>query len=372
MLKVKKVAIVSKNRNVVHFVRHSLAQDFQIFFASDCATLALLLKKFRGILVLADYDCDFISEENFTSDQIAKFVIFSTRKNRTNKSVLSFPNELSECIKENCIPKNVLAAENRISGQDEESPGRPESFDSLISRICGESQATKILKGKILTASSSDIPVLLTGESGSGKSLVAKIIHSFSPRKSYPFYYVNISGLSETLVESELFGNVKGAFTDAEFRKGCFESAENSTLFLDEIGDTSLNVQKKLLHVIENLEYRKVGSDEIKKTNVRLIFATNADLEQKVSDGEFRQDLYYRIKRLVIKVPPLRDRKDDIPKLCRMYLAEKYPDKSITEEGIKFLQSYDWPGNVRQMEACLDRAALFCPNSAITPDYLEF
>ncbi len=360
MPKVKKVAVVSKNLSVVNFIRQSLADEFQVFFASDCETLVLLLKKFINILVFVDRECDFINDDDFSSSQVKEFITFSTSLNHSaqDSEILSFPDGLSECIKEKCLRKNEIHEESET--------------DFLISKIAGKSRAANSLRKKIQMASMSDLPILLSGESGCGKSLAARIIHNLSSRRENPFHCINVSGLSETLIESELFGNVQGAFTDAKFRKGCFESAENGTLFLDEIGDISLNVQKRLLHVIENFEYRKVGSDEVKKTNVRLIFATNADLEQKVVAKEFRQDLYYRIKRVVIEVPPLRERKEDITDISNMYLAEKYPGKKLSPDSEEFLKSYGWPGNVRQLEACLDRACLFCPNETITPQYLEF
>lgn len=357
----KKLAVVSQSKSVVNLLRNALTDFSQVFFASDIFTFGLLLKKFPEIPVLIDCNNNFLTETEMLPLNNRKFYFTEeiSAQART-QNILLYPGEVLSFIRKNCSP-----GKTDNSSEEERKPS------VAFSKICGISDAVKKLRKKIEMAALSDVPVLLVGESGCGKTLAANAIHELSERHKNHIYSVNISGLNDSLVESELFGNVKGAYTDAMFRKGYFESAEGSTLFLDEIGDISLNVQKKLLHVIENSEYRKVGSDEVQQSDVRLIFATNANLEEKVAAQEFRQDLYYRIKKIVIKVPALDDRKEDIPEICRNYLSERYPKKFLAEKSEAFLKNCSWPGNIRQLESCLDRAALFCPSDEISPAFLE-
>ena len=181
-----------------------------------------------------------------------------------------------------------------------------------------------------------------------------------------------MASLSPSLAESELFGTVKGAFTDALARDGCFKSADGGTLFLDEIGDLSLEVQKKLLKVIETNEFRPVGSDSAIKSDVRIICATNADLQYKIAAKEFRDDLFYRIAQFVIEMPPLRERLEDIPILCRNYLMDNGYEKSLSYDAIQVLMSQSWQGNIRQLHTCLWNAVLLSEDSKlIKPEHLE-
>ena len=224
-----------------------------------------------------------------------------------------------------------------------------------LSCFSGDSPQACLLKRKIQDAADSDLTVLLTGPSGSGKTLAASIIHALSRRAPAPFYSVNAAAIPPQLAEAELFGTEKGAFTDAEKRAGYFGSADGGTLFLDEIGELDLAVQAMLLHVLESGSYRKVGSDKEYRTDIRLIFATNADLKRMVQKKLFREDLYYRISKLSVRFPSLNERKEDIPALCRQYLAAK--GKGITSAAVRLLCGMTWQGNIRQLFACLERAA---------------
>ncbi|MCH2570998.1 MAG: sigma-54 dependent transcriptional regulator, partial [Planctomycetes bacterium] len=202
--------------------------------------------------------------------------------------------------------------------------------------------------------------VLIQGESGTGKELVAQAIHNNSDRKNKPFVALNCAALSESILESELFGHTKGAFTGAvSERKGRFEYANGGTLFLDEVGDMPMPTQIKLLRVIESREIMRVGSNEPVKVNVRLISATNADLEEAVARGSFRKDLYYRLKVMTINIPPLRERRMDIPLLCDHFIREfsqlhNKQIESLDSEMRKLLMSADWPGNVRQLKNIIE------------------
>ena len=204
--------------------------------------------------------------------------------------------------------------------------------------------------------SSTDITTLVTGESGTGKENIPKIIHSLSNRKHENFISVNCGAIPEGTIDSELFGHVKGAFTGAhETRKGYFEVANKGTIFLDEVGELPMSTQARLLRVLENGEYIKVGSSEVSKTDVRIIAATNVNLSQAIKDGKFREDLYYRLSTININLPPLRKRGEDVQLLFRKFavdFADKYNTDPIMldNEGIKLIQDYNWPGNIRELK----------------------
>jgi len=237
--------------------------------------------------------------------------------------------------------------------------------------IIGTSKEMRDVYEQVAQVAHTGTTVLIRGESGTGKELVAHAIHYNSPRSSKPFVKVNCAALPESLIESELFGHEKGAFTGAVARKrGRFEMAEGGTLFLDEIGDLSPAMQVKLLRVLQEREFERVGGTETLKVNVRLIAATNVDLEQAVSDGRFRSDLYYRLNVFSIYLPPLRERKTDILLLADHFL-DKYGGqngkriKRISTPAIDMLMSYHWPGNVRELENVVERATLVCEGNVI-------
>ncbi|MBN2554246.1 MAG: sigma 54-interacting transcriptional regulator [Spirochaetales bacterium] len=238
----------------------------------------------------------------------------------------------------------------------------------------GESRAIRDKLDIALRASRTDSSVLLLGESGVGKELFAEQIHLHSPRSNNPLIRVNCAALPENLLESELFGHVKGAFTGASSdRRGRFELADRGTIFLDEIGDLPLNLQVKLLRVIQHRMFERVGGTEPLKVDVRIIAATNKDIEAEVENGRFRADLYYRLNVLPIYIPPLRERRDDIPVLAEFFLRRfnREIKKQITgfaPEAMEVLLSYSWPGNVRELENAIERAVVITQVETITPD----
>lgn len=217
----------------------------------------------------------------------------------------------------------------------------------------------------------SDSTVLVTGESGTGKELVARAVHSLSSRKGAPFVPVNCGALPDTLLESELFGHVAGAFTDARRdRKGRFAQAQNGTIFLDEIGNISPAFQVRLLRVLQEREYEPVGASAPVKANVRVVCATNSDLDELVRVGTFRRDLYYRVNVVGLHVPPLRERRDDIPLLVHHFLARQLEEgfaqvSSISGEALRLLVDHAWPGNVRQLETAIKNASLFASGTEL-------
>lgn len=237
-------------------------------------------------------------------------------------------------------------------------------LESLKRNIIGHSPAIRETVRMVLKVAPTAHTVLILGESGTGKELVAREIHKHSPRQQKPFLAVNCASLTETLLESELFGHEKGAFTDAyQQKKGLFERADHSTLFLDEVGDTSLAMQAKILRALQEREILRVGGTEPIKVDVRIITATNRNLDQLMQEGKFREDLYYRLKVIPIVCPPLRERQDDIKELALHFmrkagLASGREVRGISAEALNALKSYRWPGNVRQLEWAIERAVV--------------
>lgn len=220
------------------------------------------------------------------------------------------------------------------------------------------------------------VTVLLTGETGTGKELIARALHELSPRASGPFIRVNCGALSESLLESELFGHTKGAFTNAhENRTGRFEAAHGGTIFLDEINSVSYKLQVKLLRVLQEQEFERVGDTKSIRVDCRVVAATNRDLQDEIAEGRFREDLYYRLNVVPIYLPPLRERRDDLPLLIdffrhRYAAANKVPVPSVPPEVMRALQNYDWPGNVRELQNYVERAIVLSSNNTLSMDLL--
>jgi two-component system response regulator PilR (NtrC family) len=231
-----------------------------------------------------------------------------------------------------------------------------------LDNIIGQSPKMRAIFDMIQTVAPQTSRVLITGESGTGKELVARAIHENSARSQNPFITINCGAFPETLLESELFGYMKGAFTGAnENRQGLFQAAHGGTLFMDEIGNMSLTMQVKLYRVLQEGKVRPIGSTEESDVDVRIIAATNKEFEKEIAEGRFREDLYYRLSVIPIQVPPLRDRREDIPLLARHFLESfrktmEKPIEAISPEAMTRLESYDWPGNVRELENTMERA----------------
>lgn len=230
---------------------------------------------------------------------------------------------------------------------------------------------------KIATkAAKTDATVLLLGQSGVGKEVFASYIHNHSPRANRPFVAINMAAIPDNLIESELFGFEKGAFTDAtEAKAGQFELAEGGTLFLDEIGEMPYGVQAKLLRALQEKEVRRLGSAKAIKTDIRVIAATNADLMQKIKDGSFREDLYYRLNTIPITIPPLCERKDEILAIAQKVLEQNcvkygFELKKFSEESQEQLLTYSWPGNIRELISVVERAVILSDDEEITPHEL--
>lgn len=249
-------------------------------------------------------------------------------------------------------------------------------FQQKYISILGNSEAIKEVNEIILKIANTEATVLIQGENGTGKALIAYEIHKQSDRSNEPFVHIDLGAINENLFESELFGHEKGSFTDAkEDRMGRFEAASDGTLFLDEIGNLSLALQQKLLTVIQNKMVSRVGSNKIIPVNVRLICATNRNLDNLVQEGLFREDLYYRINTIIVESPPLRDREKDIELLADSFLyelADKYKKSGLSFSGtaVKKIREHNWPGNVRELRHAIERAVLLCNSDIIQPEDL--
>lgn len=243
--------------------------------------------------------------------------------------------------------------------------------------MVGESTAMQQVVGKVIQVAPTDITVLLQGESGVGKDVAARAIHGLSRRTEGNLVIVNCGAIPEGIIESELFGHEKGAFTGAEHaREGYFEKANGGTIFLDEIGDTPKNVQVKLLRVLENGEFMRVGSSQVRTTDVRVVAATNKDLWELVKEGEFREDLYYRLDTVTIKLPPLRERQEDILLIFRKFVsdfAREYDSvfRGFSDEARELLTSYRWPGNIRELRNVAEQLVVLEKSQFITPEVLQ-
>ena len=243
--------------------------------------------------------------------------------------------------------------------------------------IVGQSQALLAAIRRAMLVAPIDLSVLIIGESGSGKESFPKIIHECSPRKHKKYIAVNCGAIPEGTIDSELFGHVKGSFTGAiADHKGYFEEADGGVIFLDEVAEMPMSTQARLLRVLENGEYLRVGDSTVRKTNIRVVAATNKDMLQAVKDGKFREDLYYRLSTVQINVPPLRDRGDDIVLLSRLFLRNfitenRTSEVTLSDDAQQLLKAYHWPGNVRQLKSVIEQVALFESGNTVDADTLR-
>ena len=278
-----------------------------------------------------------------------------------------------ELTVEKAIQKHDLARKTERLEKEVESLKSRMAQSGELGGLTGRSESMEKVYRLVKQAARSNATVLVEGPSGTGKELVAKALHDLSPRRDGPFVAVECSALPATLLESELFGSIKGAFTDARDRAGCFESADGGTIFLDEIGEIDLSVQVKLLRVLETRTFQRVGETATRKSDFRLVAATNKDLSALVAEGKFREDLYYRLNVIDIHMPPLRDRKGDIALLVSRFIKEFSAANSVEVTGIdakamKALEDYSWPGNVRQLRNAIEKMVVLSGGGKLTLD----
>jgi two-component system, NtrC family, nitrogen regulation response regulator NtrX len=270
----------------------------------------------------------------------------------------------------NALDRSVLEKETKIL--------QKKVHKSKITEIIGESDSIKNIKSLIEKVASTDARVLITGGNGSGKELVARQLHELSSRNNMPFVEVNCAAIPSELIESELFGHEKGAFTSAiSQRKGKFEQANNGTLFLDEIGDMSQSAQAKVLRALQENKITRVGGDKDIKVNVRVVAATNKDLRKEIEEGKFREDLYHRLNVIPVHVPSLNERKEDIPLLAQHFLnvvceENSFPVKKLTADALKELQNINWTGNIRELRNVIERLVILCEKEITGKDVKLF
>ena len=296
--------------------------------------------------------------------------VSAMRKGAFDYITKPFKNDEVLVVLNNAVERRRLVAENLTLKQNLQA--RYHKFAGII----GSSPLMKQVFDLVIQAAPSRSTILITGESGTGKELVARAIHSNSARADKSFVTVNSGNLPPDLLESTLFGHVKGAFTGAVYpKKGLFDLADKGSIFFDEIGNISVETQAKLLRVMQEREFMRLGGMETIKVDVRIIAATNVDLKQEMEEGNFREDLFYRLHVISIHMPPLRDRKSDIPLLVQHFL-EKYAEENarpvleIQPETLDVLMDYDWPGNVRELENVIERGVVLTPGRVLTPEMI--
>jgi two-component system response regulator HydG len=340
--------------------------------AFDVALVDLMMPKVDGLAVLSHIkahhaDIEVVLMTAFGDVETAVKAVqagaynFLTKPFRSNDEVGLI---IAQAAERRSLKAHAERLERRLAGSTE-------GFGGLI----GAASIMKDVYRKAMDVAATKVTVLILGESGTGKELSARAIHEHSPRKNKPFVAVNCSAIPEGIVESELFGHVKGAFTNATSqRPGLFEAANHGTIFLDEVGDLPQQAQVKLLRVLQEGEVKRVGSNETRSVDVRVIAATNVDLRRKIDLGTFREDLFYRLNVVALNLPPLRERRDDIPLLAYHFLKKHSARvgrevSKISESAMEVLISQPWPGNVRELENAIERAVVFCRDT-VEPEYL--
>jgi two-component system response regulator HydG len=357
-------------------------QGFQVFVASDVAEAVRLLESVAVDLVITDLKMpgatglDLVRHvrENFRDTDVIMITGYPTIEGAVTAVKTGAEDYLTKPFTQEELHSTVRRALDRLRVK-RMARGGNERVAAPPFGLIGESEQMQNVFGAILKAASTMATILVTGESGTGKELVARAIHYRSSRASSPFLAVNCGGIPQELLESELFGHLKGAFTGAiETRAGFFQTAEGGTIFLDEISEMTLSMQVKLLRVLQDREVRMVGSTRAKTIDVRILAATNKDLAALVEKGAFREDLFYRINVITIALPPLRARGDDVL-LLTQHFARKFskesgkPLQQISERALEVLNNYPWPGNVRELENIIQRLVVMTDGDIIdVPD----
>lgn len=382
--------LVDDDEQIREQMRWALAGTYQVLEASDRPTAIEQMRRVMPELILLDLglppDIDGASEglailrEALKLNPVAKVIVITGNSDRA-KAVAAIQGGAYDFIEKPVqldVLKVVLQRAQYLASLERENraplqqAGQNE-FEGLV----GSSEPMQEMFRMIRRVGPSEVPVLITGESGTGKELVARAIHRQSGRKDAAFVAINCSAIPDTLIESELFGHEKGAFTGAaQQRKGRIEGAQGGTLFLDEIGEIPLALQVKLLRFLQDHEIQRLGGKEALSVNTRVIAATNVNLQSAISNGRFREDLYYRLCVVSISAPRLSDRRTDIPLLARTFLLrfaddQRKPIAGFSSEAMAALIDYSWPGNVRELENRVKRAVVMAEGKYITPENLE-
>jgi len=366
-------ALLTRSGYTVHLAEHA-AQGLELARATtfDAAIVDMMMPGMDGISALdelkkIDDDLPVLMITAFASVENA---IAAMKRGAFDYITKPFKNDEVLGVLRNAVAQRRLVTENRTLRQN------LQAHANRFGEIIGRSSRMRQVFDLIMQAAPSRTTMLINGESGTGKELVARALHQNSTRADRAFITVNSGNLPPDLLESNLFGHVKGAFTGAVYpKKGLFELADKGTIFFDEIGNVPLETQAKLLRVIQEREFMRLGGVENIKVDVRIIAATNVDLKKMMEEGKFREDLYYRLHVITVQLPPLRERKDDIPILVQHFI-EKYgkennkPNLELTAEALDLLSDYDWPGNVRELENVIERATVLTSGSRIDADMI--
>ncbi len=375
-----KILIVDDEVGVYESLRMILKKDYDLSWAANAKEAMRLFQEHNPRLILLDIIMPgvdgieiltAIRESNksvpiimLTATKMVKTAVDAMKKGATDYVIKPFDIEELRLIIARALANEALEQEVRYLRSEVE---KRYNFHNLI----GKSRPMRVIYVQIEQIANAKSTVLITGESGTGKELVARAIHYNSHRKEKPFVPINCAAIPESLIESELFGHEKGAFTNAFSRRiGQFERAHEGTLFLDEIGDLSMATQAKILRVLQEREFTRIGGTYALKVDVRIIAATNKNLEDLMKKGKFREDLYYRINVVFIHLPLLRERREDIPLLVRHFLKKKAGEiegkiKGISREAVEFLIKYDWPGNIRELENVIEQTVALSNTSQI-------
>jgi len=384
---VKSVLIVDDEVGTRESVKMILKNDYEVFLAKDAEEAFLQIKEHSPDVVLLDIilpDIDGLKVLEKVKESDPDLIVIMITATKTIKTAVEAMKlgAYDYVTKPFDIDELRLIISRSLSTQalEKEVKYLRKEIDKgfSIGNIIGKSKVMENIFKVVRQIADSKSTVLIMGESGTGKELISRAIHYNSNRKNYPFVTINCAAIPETLIESELFGHERGAFTNAiEKKLGRFEIAQHGTLFLDEIGELSLSTQAKILRFLEEKEFNRVGGSKTIKVDVRLITATNRDLNQLLKKGEFREDLYYRINVVPIVIPPLRERKEDIPMLLENFIkkfnAENNKNiKGISKEALELMMNYDWPGNVRELENLIERIIALTSNEYIQHNDLPF
>ena len=373
-----KILVIDDEKNTRDGLREALADDYDVLLAEDGVKgLALLDANPDVCIALTDLrmpgmdGMDFI--RTVTARKNAPLIIMLTAYGSVQTAVEALKVGAYDYLSKPVDLDNLeMMLERGMKVLRDRAEKNGAAHEGGAVNIIGSSAAMTAVLDSIRQVAATKATVLVTGESGTGKELVAQAIHKLSPRASKPFRPVHCAALSENLLESELFGHEKGAFTGANERvAGRFEMADGGTLFLDEIGEISLSVQVKLLRVLETRQFERVGGSETLTVDVRVVAATNRDLRAMVEQGTFREDLFYRLNVVNIRIPPLRERREDIPEILDFYLKKSAADNGkdvadISPEALGVLMAYDWPGNVRELRNCVERMVVFARGATLT------
>ncbi len=386
----KRLLLIDDDEAILRQVKWALSSDYQVKTSrGDREEVLDLVRVFRPHVIGLDINLSGspdgkegleLLNEILKEDNLAKVIVITANETKENAITSIRSGAFDFYVKPINIEelKVIFARAVHIRQIEETIRAQRIPGDVSFAGMIGYSPAMQRVFNMIEMVAKADFTVLITGESGTGKELVARAIHNLSERKDKPFVVVNCGAIPESLLESELFGHKKGAFTGAvSDKKGRFELANGGTVFLDEIGELPLTLQVKLLRVLQDKTIQPVGSDRDVRLDIRIVAATNADLKEKVKDGTFREDLFYRLNVINIELPPLREREEDVILLAQFFM-DKFSQQTgkkivaISEDAVDKLKSYDWPGNVRELENTILRAVVICDSTIIRGEHIVF